>query len=124
MERGGLIATPQTEDGVIYAEKISPAEARIDWSRPAAEVDQHIRGLSPFPGAWAKYDSERIKVLMCGVSDGAGKPGEVLSVDESLIVACGDGAVDLKLLQRSGKRAQTNQEFLHGFSVNASSFFS
>ncbi len=124
LTRGGLTATPQPNDGVTYAKKINPDEARIDWSRSAAEVDQHIRGLAPFPGAWTEFNGARIKILMSGIADGAGKPGEVLNTDKTLSVACGKGAVDLKLLQRSGKRAQTNEEFLRGFAVSTGGVFS
>jgi methionyl-tRNA formyltransferase len=119
LERGLLTETPQSEDGVIYAHKISPEEARIDWSRPAQEVDCHIRGLSPFPGAWFGVDGARIKALFSRLADSAGAPGEVLQADEKLIVACGDGAVEVETLQRAGKRARHAEEFLRGFSLRA-----
>lgn len=117
LERGALTPTPQTEDGVTYAHKISAAEARIDWSRPAAEIDRHIRGLSPFPGAWFEHDGARVKVLLSRMADGAGAPGEILDTDDRLIVACGDGAVELMTLQRAGKQAQGAPEFLRGFAL-------
>jgi len=115
LSRGGLSETPQSDEGVTYAHKITPEEARIDWTRPAAEVDRHIRGLSPFPGAWCEADGARVKVLLSRVADGAGRPGEVLQSDDRLVVACSDGAVDLLSLQRAGKRAQGADEFLRGF---------
>ena len=117
LERGALAPTPQAEDGVTYAHKISAAEARIDWSRPAADIDRHIRGLSPFPGAWFEHDGARVKVLLSRVADGAGSPGEILDTDERLIVACGDGAVELVALQRAGKQAQGASEFLRGYAL-------
>ena len=123
LARGGVVETPQAEEGVSYAEKISPAEARIDFARPAAEVDRHIRGLSPFPGAWFEATGargpERIKALMSAPSEAgaAGAPGEVLSLDDGLTVACGDGAVRLLRLQRAGKGPQDAETFLRGFPI-------
>jgi len=102
----------QPEDGVTYASKIDKAEAAIDWSAPAAEVDRKIRGLSPFPGAFVEFDGQRIKLLASCLVDGAGAPGEVL--DDQLTVACGSGAVQLLRLQRAGKAAQDAEVFLRG----------
>ena len=106
--------TPQVqpETGVSYAHKIDKAEAAIDWTRPAVEVDRQIRGLSPFPGAWFERDGARIKVLGSTSADGQGAPGTV--VDDSLTVACGTGAVRLTRLQRAGKGAQDADVFLRG----------
>lgn len=94
----------QPEEGVTYAAKIDKAEARIDWSLPAVQVDRLIRGLSPFPGAWFESDGQRIKVLGSRCVEGSGKAGVVLT--DILHVACGDGAVALTRLQRAGKGAQ------------------
>ena len=120
IERGGATETAQAGEPT-YARKITPAEARIDWSRPAAEVDAHIRGLSPFPGAWFEAPSEtgpvRIKALLSTLADGAGAPGAVL--DDALTVACGSGAVRLIRVQREGKAAQSAEEMLRGFSLPA-----
>ncbi len=118
LERGGLTETPQSEEGVVYAHKISSEEARIDWSRSAREVDCHIRGLSPFPGAWFEVDDTRVKALFSRATDQAGAPGEVLQADDAFVVACGEGAVALEKLQRAGKRAQYTEEFLRGFSLS------
>ena len=111
----GLQPQPQPDVGVTYAEKISKDEARIDWTRPAAEVDCHIRGLSPFPGAWSDIGGERVKVLLSCVTDGAGPAGTVL--DDELSVACGSGAVQLLRLQRAGKGAMERDDVLRGFPV-------
>ncbi|WP_294229103.1 methionyl-tRNA formyltransferase [uncultured Shimia sp.] len=108
-----LTATPQPDEGVTYAEKIDKAESRIDWSAPAAEVDRKIRGLSPFPGAWTEIDGQRVKLLASRLTDGSGQAGELL--DDTLTVACGDGAVQLLRLQRAGKGAQAAHIFLRGF---------
>jgi len=105
----------QAEDGVTYAHKIEKAEARVDWSRSAAEVSAHIRGLAPFPGAWSEIDATRIKYLMAEIGEGSGAPGEVL--DYMLEVACGTGSVRLTSLQRPGKGPLSAQDFLRGFPV-------
>lgn len=107
-----LRAVPQPEAGVTYAAKIDKSEARVDWSRPAAEVDRLIRGLSPFPGAWCEVGGERIKLLGSAMAEGQGAPGVVL--DAALTVACGTGAVRLLRLQRAGRAAQDANEFLRG----------
>lgn len=117
LDRGGLVETPQPADGVTYAAKITPDEARIDWSRPAAEIDCHIRGLSPFPGAWFEAKGERVKALMSRLAPGAGEAGEILDTDEKLVVACGTGAVELMKVQRAGKAAQDAGAMLRGFSL-------
>lgn len=109
----------QPEEGVTYAEKIDKGEAQIDWSRPAAEVDRKIRGLSPFPGAWCEIEGQRVKLLASRLAEGQGAPGEVL--DDALTVACGAGAVQLLRLQRAGKSAQDPDVFLRGFPVQRGS---
>jgi methionyl-tRNA formyltransferase len=119
VERGALDFTPQPEDGVRYAAKIGKEEARVDWSRPAEAVHDHIRGLSPFPGAWCEIDlgeaPERLKLLRCERAAGHGAPGEVL--DERLTVACGEGAVRLLEVQRAGKGALPADAFLRGVRI-------
>lgn len=116
IERGGATETPQ-EGEPTYAKKITPEEARIDWTRTGPEVDRHIRGLSPFPGAWFEAPSPkgpvRVKALMSQVSPAAGRDGEV--IDDGLLVACGEGAVRLTRVQREGKGPQGAEDFLRGF---------
>jgi methionyl-tRNA formyltransferase len=99
---------------VTYASKIDKAEARIDWSRPAVEVDRLIRGLSPHPGAWCEVAGERVKLLASRLAEGQGAPGEVLG---GLCIACGSGAVEVTLAQREGKRAMAPEDFLRGFAL-------
>ncbi|MFN3209801.1 MAG: methionyl-tRNA formyltransferase [Roseovarius sp.] len=107
-----LIPQVQSEAGVTYADKIDKAEARIDWTRPAEEVDRLIRGLSPFPGAWTDHDGVRIKFLASRIGTGSGAPGEVL--DDALTIACGTGAVEILRLQKAGRGAQSTADFLRG----------
>ncbi|MCB2115029.1 MAG: methionyl-tRNA formyltransferase [Rhodobacteraceae bacterium] len=106
-----LVPEVQPEEGVTYAAKIDKAEARVDWSRPAAEVDRLIRGLSPFPGAWVEIGGERVKLLRSRLAEGGGAPGEVLS---GFTVACGSGAVEITEAQREGKRPMPAAEVLRG----------
>ncbi|GJD74331.1 methionyl-tRNA formyltransferase [Methylobacterium goesingense] len=117
LERGDLTFTPQAEAGVLYAHKISNDEARIDWSRPARDVANHINGLSPFPGAFFEADFgkglERVKVLAAEAASGSGAPGTLL--DAEATVACGTGAVRLRALRRAGKGGvASGAEFVRG----------
>ncbi|HBS49079.1 MAG TPA: methionyl-tRNA formyltransferase [Rhodobacteraceae bacterium] len=110
-----LTPQPQPDEGVTYADKIDKAEARVNWTRSAEEIDRQIRGLSPFPGAWTWIDGARVKLLGSRLAHGAGTPGTVL--DDALTVACGSGAVKLTRLQRAGKGAQDAESFLRGCPV-------
>jgi methionyl-tRNA formyltransferase len=116
LARGSLRFYPQSESGVTYARKISKEECRIEWSRPAEEVHNHIRGLSPFPGAYFDADFgrgiERIKVLRSSLTPGEGRPGTPL--DDHLTIACGRGAVRLVNVQRAGKAPMDAASFLRG----------
>jgi methionyl-tRNA formyltransferase len=106
---------PQPEDGVTYASKITKDEARVYWSRPAQEVQRHVQGLAPFPGAWFEISGERIKLLEAETVDGAGEPGEVIG--EPLVIACGEDALHCRRLQRAGKGAIPVGDFLRGFPI-------
>jgi methionyl-tRNA formyltransferase len=137
--------TPQPEDGVTYAHKIDKAEARIDWARPAVEIERLVRAMNPAPGAWFEVGGERVKLLAAevvtkppllplpgesrgpepqrdasetldpGVRRGGALPGEVL--DDQLTIACGEGALRPALLQRAGSRPMAAAEFLRGFPI-------
>jgi methionyl-tRNA formyltransferase len=116
LERGALSLQPQPQAGVTYAAKIDRAETRIDWRRPWHQVHDHIRGLSPFPGAWCEFPVDgkpvRVKVLRTTVAQGSGEPGALL--DDRLTIACLDGAIRIVELQRAGARAMAAEEFLRG----------
>ena len=117
LERGEAHETPQPETGATYANKITPAETRIDWSAPARAIDGKIRGLSPYPGAWFELNGVRVKVLGSRLASGAGAPGTAL--DDQLTIAGGEGAVRLTRLQREGRGALDAVEFLRGNPVTA-----
>ncbi len=123
LERGALTLTPQPAAGITYARKIDKDETRIAWEQPWLEVHNHIRGLSPFPGAWCELAGEggRIKVLRTTKGAGTGVPGTVL--DDELTVACGQGAVRILELQRAGRQAMTAEAFLRGTRVAAGARF-
>ena len=115
ISRGSLAFRAQAEEGVTYAAKIDKAEAKLDFSKPAQEVHNLARGLSPFPGAWFEADlgkgPERVKVLKTRLAQGAGAPGTVIGDG---LIACGDGAIELVQVQRGGKAAMSFAEFARG----------
>jgi methionyl-tRNA formyltransferase len=119
LERSSLALTPQPTDGVTYAAKLANAETRIDWSRPAQAVHDHIRGLSPFPGAWCELAIDgkptRLKILRTTLAAGSAPPGTL--VDEAFTVASGEGAVRVLELQRAGRQAMKAEDFLRGQSL-------
>jgi methionyl-tRNA formyltransferase len=117
LERGSLALTPQPAQGVTYAAKIANDETRIDWTKPWKDVHDHIRGLSPFPGAWFELGGVRVKALRSTKGEGASAPGTVL--DDRLTIACGAGAVRLTQIQRAGKQPMAVEDFLRGTPVKA-----
>lgn len=116
LERGELTLRPQAAEGVTYARKIDKAETRVDWTLANRQVHDHIRGLSPFPGAWCEVDIagkvERLKLLRSTLAEGMGEPGEIL--DDLLTVGCGEGAIRLREIQRAGGNPVSAEQFLHG----------
>lgn len=113
---GRLTATPQPEDGVIYAEKLSRADGELDWSRPAAELDRQLRGLTPWPGAWFRLGGDLVKLGAATIVPGPCRPpGTVLDTD--FTVACGEGALRLDRVQRAGRGWTDGAAFLRGSSV-------
>lgn len=116
LEAGNLPLVPQSPEGVLYAAKIDKAECRIDFARPAAEVHDRIRGLSPFPGSWFELEAsgrpERIKVLASARAEGEGEPGTL--IDDRGTIACASGAVRLVRLQKAGGKALDIGDFLRG----------
>ncbi|MEP2942761.1 MAG: methionyl-tRNA formyltransferase [Hyphomicrobiales bacterium] len=117
IERGGLSARKQETTGIDYAHKLTKEEARIDWSKSACDVHNHIRGLSPFPGAWCEFElagkRHRLKILKSIVIDDLEGPAGTI-LDDALTIACGTGAIRLVSVQRSGKGVMDAAEFLRG----------
>ena len=114
---GRLTAQPQPEAGVTYATKLTREEGRLDWRRPAVELERAVRGLNPWPGVWFEREGERIKVLaaelVAGMPDAT--PGTVL--DDGLAIACGSGALRPVLLQRAGRAPAAASAFLRGYAI-------
>jgi methionyl-tRNA formyltransferase len=121
LERGSVSEQAQAEAGVTYAKKIQKDEARIDWSKSAAEIDCLVRALSPAPGAFSEIHGERLKILYAEPVEGHGAPGEVISGDP--VIACGQGALRLLKLQRAGGKAMAARELLKGFALPPGSRF-
>ncbi len=116
LEKNKAVLVPQQEDGLTYAKKIAKSETRIDWNKPANEVDCHIRAMSPFPGAWCEMEFggklARVKILASEIVDGSGKSGEIL--DDELTIACANQAIRPTRLQKAGKQTADLEEFLRG----------
>ena len=112
---GSLEAIPQIDTGITYANKIDKAEAKIDWSKSAADIDRQVRGLNPFPGAWFESIEERIKVLEVSIEAIDGPSGTVL--DDRLLIACGRGSVRITKAQRAGKGVLNAADLLKGWSL-------
>jgi methionyl-tRNA formyltransferase len=124
VETGALKASPQPAEGVTYAVKIDGRESRLDWNESALKVNGRVRAFNPSPGAKARVRGVNLKIWRCAVAAGRGAPGEVLSVDSrSLCVACGEGALLVTELQRSGGKRLPSADFLRGFPLSVGERF-
>jgi len=123
LDTGRARATPQPADGVTYAAKIEKRETRLDWSRPALELERAVRAFRPAPGAFALLDGEPVKIWRGRVVDGKGEPGSVLDRQESIVIACGERALAVSELQRAGGRRQPAAEYLRGHPLAAGARF-
>jgi len=124
LERLPLPAEPQPADGVTYAQKIGKAEAQIDWSLSAAELDRHIRAFNPFPGAQAQFGGQTVKLWRAVPVDGSGEKGQILAVDRnSIVVACGSEALAVSELQKAGGKRLPVRDFLAGHPLKAGDRF-
>ncbi len=114
---GAFVPEPQPEDGITYAAKIAKAESRLDFSRPATEVERQVRAFAPVPGAWFEHGGDRVRVLAATICGDAGTPGTV--IDDRLTIACGTGAIRPFRVQRAGRGVMTAEELLRGFAIPA-----
>ncbi len=120
---GTAFVIPQRNEEATAAPKIFTEDGAIDWSRPAGEVHNHIRGLSPHPGAWTKHGETLLKVYRSRIVTGHGPPGTVLESGRRLVVACGEGAVELLEVQQEGKRRLSAEVFLNGYAISREDVF-
>lgn len=118
LQAGTLDAMPQPEDGVTYAAKLDKAEGRLDWGKPAAELERTVRAFTPWPGTWFEAGKERIKVLAAKVVETSGDAAPGTVIDDRATVQCGDGALRPTRLQRPGKGAMDAADFLRGFDLS------
>jgi methionyl-tRNA formyltransferase len=116
---GDLRATPQPKDGATYARKIGRDDAVLDWSRPARELERVVRAMRPAPGASTTLDGERMKIWRARFAQGEGRAGNVLRAADSIVVACGEGALAITELQRAGGKPLSAAEFLRGRALPA-----
>lgn len=117
LAEGRARARAQPAEGATYAPKLEKVDGRLDWSRPASDLERQLRALNPWPGCWTELSEERLRVLSGHVVEAAGEPGVVL--DDRLTVACGQAALRLTRLQRPGGRPLDAEAFLRGFAVPA-----
>jgi methionyl-tRNA formyltransferase len=123
LERGELPSTPQPEEGVTYAAKISKDEAKLDFGLPAVELWRKVRAFNPFPGAQGLANGTAVKIWNAELAEGSGAPGQVLSADaQGIVVACGEGALRLLQLQKPGGKRLAAGEFLKSFPLQGMTF--
>lgn len=115
IEAGSVETQMQDDSLATPAPKIFPEDCRIPWDQPAEAVHNHIRGLSPHPGAWTHHGEMLIKIYRTRRADGSGAPGEVIEAGSRLLVACGEGAVEVVELQQQGRRRMEAPAFLNGY---------
>lgn len=117
IEAGTATPQPQDDTKATPAPKIHREDCGIPWEAPAETVHNFIRGLSPYPGAWTYHEGTQLKIYRSSLHSGSGAPGEVLSTDGALIVACGTGAVACTEVQQQGKRRMAAADFLNGYPI-------
>lgn len=121
IEAGEADALPQDDAAATPAPKIDREDCRIEWDRPASEVHNQIRGMSPYPGAWTRHEETLLKLYRSRVSDADGRggtqPGEVVAADGRLVVACGEGTVEVLELQQEGRQRLAVVDFLNGYEL-------
>lgn len=114
-QTGRLNASPQPQTGITYAQKLSKEEAKIDWNQPALIIERKIRAFNPVPGAWVEYQNQPLKIWQAEAVEQSGRAGEVLAISsDGLIVACGEGALNITELQPAGSKRMPVAAFAAG----------
>jgi methionyl-tRNA formyltransferase len=117
---GTVSAAPQDDTQACYAAKIGKEEARLDWTRPALELDRRIRAFNPFPGAFGLLEGNPLKIWQARPAPGAGAPGRILAIsDGCLLIACGEGALEVMEVQKAGGRRLPISAFISGHPLKA-----
>ncbi|WP_412060542.1 methionyl-tRNA formyltransferase [Rubrivirga sp. IMCC45206] len=119
---GTAVGEPQDDTLASPAPKIFREDGRLDWTQPAVRVHNHVRALAPVPGAWTEWDGETLKILQTTPTEGGGEPGAVTVDEGRIVVACGEGAVEVLALQRQGKRRLDAADFLNGVDLDGARF--
>jgi len=118
IDEGTVETRVQDDDEATPAPKIHDEDCEIPWHRSGEDVHNHVRGLSPYPGAWTRHDDTRLKLYRTRPAEGAGAPGEVLEAEDRLVVACGTEAVEVLVLQQSGRNRLDAADFLNGYALS------
>jgi methionyl-tRNA formyltransferase len=118
IDEGTVETRPQDDEQATPAPKIHDEDGEIPWDASAEEVHNHVRGLSPYPGAWTLHGDTRLKVYRTQRAEGTGAPGEVIAADDRLVVACGTGAVEIRSLQQPGRKRLDAPDFLNGYALS------
>jgi methionyl-tRNA formyltransferase len=119
LEGGGIAERPQDHAHASYAPKLKPEEERIHWARAASDLARQVRAFDPRPGAWCECRGVPLKLFGARPAPGSGRPGVVLAAGETLVVACGDGAIEVSDVQPAGKARMTVRAFVNGRRVAA-----
>ena len=117
IDEGTVKTRSQDDEKATPAPKIHDEDCETPWDQPAKDVHNHVRGLSPYPGAWTLHDGTRLKLYRTRRAEGTGTPGEVIEADGRLVVACGTGAVEVLTLQQPGRNRLDADDFLNGYAL-------
>ena len=123
-QKGELLSTPQDESLVTYAHKLEKAESAIDWQKSAIEISRQVRAFNPFPVAQGVLKGEVCRIWMAIAKEGKADPGEIVSVQDGVIVGCGDGLLQITELQAPGGKRLGAQVFVQGHKLQVGDFFS
>jgi methionyl-tRNA formyltransferase len=124
LKAGTVSPTPQPEEGASRGRLLTKADGRVDWTRPAEELSALIRGMDPWPGAYAAFRNKTLKLFGARAGAGRGRPGQVLALHEGwLHVAAGAGSVGVSELQLAGKKRQGAEDFWRGQRLDSTVFF-
>ena len=123
IEKGDVPTLTQDHGLATKAPKIFKEDCKIDWRKPSSFVHNHVRGLSPYPGAWTTHGDYMFKILLSRPTEGTGSPGEVLQADKTLVIACQEEALEILQIQQQGRKRLDTADFLRGYQIDAGEQF-